>query len=66
MWGYDIDLRPLVWFGFAICLCIWGCWELIDWLFIDDAIRVTTPLIPEIELVVEDNVVDTIYVYREP
>ena len=47
-------------------LIAWGCWELIDWLFIDDAIRVTEPLVPELELTVKDNVIDTIYVYRLP
>lgn len=55
-----------------VVLCIfcvvvfWGGWELIDWLFIDDVIRTTEPITPEIELVVKDNVVDTVYVYRQP
>lgn len=49
-----------------IALIIWGGYELIDWLFIDDAIRVTEPLVPELELTVKDNVIDTIYVYRIP
>ena len=49
-----------------IVFIAWGCWELIDWLFIDDAIRVTEPLVPELELTVKDNVIDTIYVYRIP
>jgi hypothetical protein len=47
-------------------LIFWGGYELVDWLFIDDAIRSTTPITPEIELVVKDNVVDTVYVYRQP
>lgn len=46
-------------------LVFWGGYELIDWLFIDDAIRVTAPIIPEIEIIVKDNVIDTIYVYHE-
>ena len=51
----------------AICVLVfWGGYELVDWLFIDDAIRTTELIEPEIELVVKDNVVDTIYVYREP
>ncbi len=55
-----------------IILCIlsvvvfWGGWELIDWLFIDDAIKVTRPLVPELEITVKDNVIDTLYVYRKP
>jgi len=40
--------------------------ELIDWLWIDDAIKVTKPITPEIEIIVRDNVVDTLYVYRKP
>ena len=50
----------------VIFLIGWGLWELIDWLWIDDAIRVTEPLVPELELTVKDNVIDTIYVYRIP
>jgi hypothetical protein len=56
----------------AVFLCIisvavlWGGWELIDWFFIDDAIRTSQPITPVIELTVKDNVVDTIYVYQKP
>ena len=50
-----------------ICVAVlWGGWELIDWLFIDDAIRTSQPITPVIELTVKDNVVDTVYVYRKP
>jgi len=66
MGDYGFDLRLLIWFGAVIVLGIWGLWELIDWLFIDHAIRSATPIIPEIELTVKDNVIDTIYVYRKP
>jgi hypothetical protein len=66
MGDYSFDLRPLIWLGAFIILAIWGCWELIDWLWIDDAIRSTKPITPEIELVIKNNVVDTIYVYRQP
>lgn len=45
---------------------IWGVYEVVDWLFIDNAIRVTEPLVPELELTVKDNVIDTVYVYRLP
>ncbi len=65
MEDYSFDLRPLIWSGAFIILAIWGCWELIDWLWIDDAIRNTKQIIPEIELVIKNNVVDTVYVYRQ-
>jgi len=66
MSDYSFDLRPLIWFGALIILAIWGCWELVDWLFIDEAIRSTIPIVPKIELVIKNNVVDTVYVYRLP
>lgn len=56
----------LITLGAVIVLIIWGLWKLIDWAFIDDSIRVTEPLIPELELTVKDNVIDTVYVYRIP
>ena len=52
--------------GALIIAGTWGMWELIDWLFIDDAIRVSEPLVPELELTVKDNIIDTVYVYRKP
>lgn len=54
----------LVLFGSLIVGVIWSCWELVDYLWIDDAIKVTTPLKPDLEIFVKDNVVDTLYVYR--
>jgi hypothetical protein len=56
----------LITIGVLIIVVIWGGWELIDWLFIDDAIKVTEPIVPELEIIVKDNVVDTLYVYRKP
>lgn len=56
----------LIIIGILFCAIVWGLWELVDWLWIDDAIRVTEPLVPELELTVKDNVIDTIYVYRIP
>lgn len=66
MVNLDGLVPTLVGFGIVIALALWGCWELIDWIWIDDAIRSSTPIVPEIELIVKDNVVDTIYVYRQP
>lgn len=54
----------LILLGALIVGVIWGCWELVDYLWIDDVIKVTTPLKPELEIFVKDNVVDTLYVYR--
>lgn len=56
----------VVFFGAFIVAILWGAWEFIDWMWIDDAIRVSEPLAPEIELIINDNVVDTVYVYRLP
>lgn len=58
--------------GGIIVLCVlsillfWGGYELVDWLFIDDAIKTTAPIKPEIELIIKNNVVDTLYIYRKP
>jgi len=62
----DGFIPALITFGVLICASIWGMWELIDWIFIDDAIKVSKPIIPEIELIVKDNIIDTLYVYRKP
>ena len=56
----------LIGLGLVIGGLVWGCWELVDWLWIDDAIRVSKPLVPEIEITVKNNVIDTLYIYREP
>jgi len=66
MSDYNFDLSALIWLGVFIVLAIWGCWEFIDWLWIDETIRSTKPIKPEIELVVKNNVIDTIYIYRKP
>lgn len=68
MW--KIDLSGIIPFflicGILIGLACWGGYELVDWLFIDDAIKVTEPIKPEIEIIIKDNVIDTLYVYRKP
>ena len=66
MSDYNFSLAPLIWFGAIIVLGIWGGWELVDYYFIDDAIRTTEPIKPEIQLIIKDNIVDSIYVYRKP
>jgi hypothetical protein len=56
----------LIVIGMLIATAVWGVFGIVDWLFIDDVIRVTEPIVPEIELVVNDSVIDTIYIYRTP
>lgn len=56
----------LILIGLLIGGVLWGSWELIDWIWIDDAIKVSKPITPELEIIVKDNVVDTLYVYRKP
>lgn len=66
MFKYSIDLRIFIWVGAFIILSIWIFWEFIDWFWIDDVIKTTSPIIPEIELVIKDNSIDTVYIYRKP
>ena len=66
MSDYDFDIRPLMWLCLIAGLAMWGGWELIDWLWIDEVIKSSTPLTPELEITVKDNVIDTIYIYRQP
>lgn len=54
-------LFGLVFFLLIIPFVWWLLWEFSH---IDYAIRVSKPLIPELELVVKNNIVDTIYVYH--
>lgn len=56
----------LIIFGIIIAVAVFGCWGLIDYLWIDDSIRVSEPLIPKLELTVKDNIIDTVYVYQLP
>lgn len=66
MGNLDGVFTALVVIGLFIGLVLWGAWELIDLIFIDDAIKTTSPMVPEIELIIKDNKVDTLYVYRQP
>jgi hypothetical protein len=56
----------VIFYVFVVVLIVLGCFEMIDWLLLDTPIRVTEPLVPELELTVKDNVIDTVYVYRLP
>ena len=63
--NYDGLVAGLIFIGVMGVGILWGSWEMIDYLFIDDAIVVTEPITPEIRITVEDNVIDTLYIYRE-
>ena len=52
--------------GLIIACTFWAGFEIADWLFIDDVIKSTEPITPEIEIIVKDNVIDTLYLYRKP
>jgi hypothetical protein len=58
--------NALMIFCFCVGLAVWGIYELIDFFWIDDAIRSEHIITPHIELVIENNEVDTIYVYHKP
>jgi len=40
-------------------------WLLVDYLWIDEIIRSDKIIIPEIELVIKNNVIDTVYLYKK-
>jgi hypothetical protein len=62
----NLDLRPLIWFSGVVVLILWGLWELIDYLFIDEVIKSSKPIIPDIEITIKNSVSDTTYIYRKP
>ena len=50
--------------GIIIGLAIWGLFSAYNHWFVNNDIKVKKPLIPTIELVIENNKVDTLYVYK--
>ena len=40
-----------------------GLFSITSYMFDEDVIKVDIPLVPEIELIIRDNVVDTLYAY---
>ena len=60
----DFNAITPILLGILFVLGIWGFSKLIDWGVIEYSIESKTPIVPEIKLVVENNVIDTIYVYR--
>jgi len=60
--NFDGLVTMLITLGVITGLSVWGFMSLVS----SNDIRSTEPIVPQIELVVEDNVVDTIYVYKKP
>lgn len=62
---YNFDLRPLIWAGLIVGMFIigltWGGFAF----FTDDSIKSNTIIIPEIQLIINDNKVDTLYIYHQ-
>jgi hypothetical protein len=64
MTDYGMDVRPALGCVAIMVFALWGAWELVDYFWIDEVIESKTILVPEIKLEINNNVVDTIYVYR--
>jgi hypothetical protein len=64
MVNLDGIVETLVGIGVAIGLFLWGLFALYDYFFIFDGIKSDKPIKPRIELVIENNKVDTLYVYE--
>ena len=56
--------ETLIGVGVIIGLIIWGLFAIYDYLFIFDGIKSKEPITPTIELVIENNKIDTLYVYE--
>lgn len=63
MYNIGEGLGTFILVCFLTPFCIWGIWEVVDYFFIEDSIESKTLVVPEIRLEVNDNKVDTIYVY---
>jgi hypothetical protein len=63
---YNFDLRPLIWMGLIAGLGIMGILWVIFSLFSSSDIVTDKPLTPELKLTVENNKIDTLYIYKKP
>ena len=61
---YNFDLRPLIWLGAIVVFIPFAIYEGICYV-IPDTIESTQPIKPEIKLIINDNKVDTLYIYKE-
>ena len=64
MYDMTVGLKSLIYIGAFIVLLIWGLCEGIDYFFIEECLKSETLLVPEIQLVIKQNKVDTIYIYK--
>lgn len=58
-------VETLITFGIICGLAIWGIFGLVDYFFIFDGIKSKSLITPKIELVIENNKIDTLYVYEK-
>jgi hypothetical protein len=65
MGDYSFDLRPLIWAGALTVILIWCLWEAVDYFYIHDSIKSETRIEPEIKLIIKDNQVDTLFIYKQ-
>ncbi len=63
---YNFDLRPLIWMGVVIGVVIVGILWVIFSLFSSSDIVTDKPLTPELKITVENNKIDTLYIYKKP
>lgn len=61
----NIDPTPLIYIGAFFMALIFGVFYLINYLFFyDNSIKSDKLLTPKIELIIKENKVDTIYIYK--
>lgn len=62
--GYDEDDEGIGCFISLIAVVLLGAGFLLGYNFLPEKIIVDTKIEPEIRIVVEDNVIDTLYIYK--
>lgn len=53
--------------GVCAIMVIWGGWMLVDYFYINDSVKQIesqTLIQPQFQLIIKDNQVDTIYIYK--
>ena len=66
MYGPDLDDLPgCMLASLLFPFILWVCWEVVDYFWIDQVFTSCEIIIPEIKLIINNNVVDTIYIYKQ-
>lgn len=52
--------------GILSMFVIWGVWELIDYIWIDEVIKSHHVITPTLEISVRNGIADTLYIYKQP